>query len=571
MKTRHLLIVISSAIIIGCNSLNDVPLENMPPEVAFQDSIRVEYFVNELYPYLYAGVSYNRIGSGGTGGSMFDCVTDLAVYSPVGNCADVNKYTQATLNYAPGGTPDARWAECYQAIRKANVVLKYMGNVKKISQSHYDRLRGEALLHKALAHFEVFKRYGGIPIMDDLLDLTGDINIPRSTYEETVNYIVSLCDEAAELLPVRYPANDYGRLTRGSAYGLKSKILLYAASPLYNENPLEGSSDLQHYAEPSKERWNDAAQAALQVINLKTDGGAPAYELYPDCQRYFFTREGNYESLIMKQQALSNSVEKADGPSGYQNCRGNTNATLELVNMYETLNGLLPEDDPEYDPQKPYLNRDKRFYAHIIYNGTQLWGRPVETFVGGADYPANATSKGCVTGYVMFKHVDPQATTVSPIVYTYHDWPILRYAEILLNYAEAMNEYMGESDADAVLDEMIYTCVNTVRKRAGLPEVSDLTRGEMRELIHRERTVELAFEDSRWYDLKRWRESETVLNRPVHGVKIIKDGDNFTYDYGPDGKGYEIEQRKFDARMYYYPIPQTEMNKNTALKQNYLW
>lgn len=567
---KILSIITLSAAIFSC-ALDDVPLENMPPEIAFRDSLRAEMFVNELYPYLHTGTSYNRLGSGGTGGSMFDCVTDLAVYSPVGNQPEVNKFTQGTLNAADGGNPDSRWPECYLWIRKCNVVLKYIGYAEKISDARRDRLTGEALLHKALAHFELVRRFGGVPIMDDLLDMTGNIDIPRSTFAQCIDYIVGLCDRAAPMLPVRYALSDYGRLTRGAALGLKARVLLYAASPLFNENPLDGTTELQRYAAPDRERWNLAAQAALAVMELRTDDGAPAHELYPDYQRFFFTREGNWESMIMKQQALSNSVEKANGPSGYQNARGNTNATLELVEMYETLNGLLPADDPDYDPQHPELNRDKRFDASVIWNGMTLWGREVETFVGGADYPANSGVKGCVTGFSMFKHIDPLTSIVSPEKRTYHDHPILRYAEILLTYAEAMNEYMGMGDDDHVGDEEIYNCVNAVRRRAGLPAVSGLTRGQMRELIHRERTVELAFEEARYQDLKRWREAEVVLNRPVHGVRIERDGERMVYRYETDGAPIVVENRTFPPKMYYYPIPQSELDKNRALVKNPGW
>ncbi len=568
---KKISILFASAALASSCAMNDIPLENMPPEIAFRDSLRVEMFVNELYAYLHTGQSYNRLGSGGTGGSMFDCVTDLAVYTPVRNQPEVNKFTQGTLNASASGNPDARWAEIYQAIRKCNVVLDNIDYAVNVSQERKNRFIGEATLHKAIQHFEAIRRFGGIPIMDDILDMTGDINIPRSTFEASVKYVVELCDRAAPLLPTRYADNDYGRLTRGAAYGLKARVLLYAASPLYNENPVPGSTELQRYASPDHERWKYAADAALQVIDLKNSDGSPAHSLFRPYSRLFFTRAGNYESLIMKQQGLTNSVEKANGPSGYQNARGNTNATLELVNMYETKNGLLPADDPDYDPQKPYENRDERFNTSILYSGAQLWGRSVETFEGGMDYPASSGVKGCVTGFMMYKHIDPQTSIVSPEKTTYHDWPILRYADVLLIYAEAMNEYMGMGDDDPVTEERIYECVNEVRDRAGLPPVSGLTRGEMRTLIHRERAVEFAFEESRYGDLKRWREAEVVLNRPVHGVKVTKSGSEIRYDYTVDGDSIVIEDRVFPMKFYYYPIPQSELDKNTALVQNPNW
>ena len=137
---------------------------------------------------------------------------------------------------------------------------------------------------------------------------------------------------------------------------------------------------------------------------------------------------------------------------------------------------------------------------------------------------------------------------------------------MLLIYAEAMNEYLGTGDDDLCTDEMIYDCVNEVRQRAGLPPVSSLTKGQMRELIHRERTVELAFEEVRLYDLKRWREAETVLNRPVHGIKVTEESGTIVY-----GEEVAVEERSFPMRMYYYPIPQSELDKNSALVVNPGW
>lgn len=571
---KHKLYLLSLVVFAFCScSLNEIPLEQMSGQAAFSDSTRVEAFVNELYAYLNTGQSYNRLsGTGSFGGAMFDCITDLACYAPTGDCGNVNLFIQGTINSAGGGNPDSRWAEQYQPIRKANVFL-FNIDYATCSQAHIDRMKGEAILCKAIFHYEMFKRYGGIPIMDGIMDLSGDINIPRSTVEQTVDYICKLCDEAAPLLPTRYPDNHYGRLTRGAAYGVKAMTLLLAASPLFNENPIEGSTELTAYKTPNHELWKQAATAAKQVLDLKNDDGTPAHALYPDYKRYFFTRLNNYESLIMRQQGMTYSVERADGPAGYQDCRGNADVTMELVNAFETKNGLLPSEDPTYDPQKPYENRDERFAANILYTGVELWGRKVEYFQGGADYPSKPGNKGCYTGFSMYKHIDPDARPFTPIVNTYHDWPVLRLAEIYLIYAECMNEYLGNSDDDTCNDESIYDAVNAVRARVNQKLIvpNSLTKGQMRQLIQRERTVELCFEDKRYYDLRRWRLAEVVLNQPVHGAKVIKNGDNIEYIYEIDGEPIVIENRVFPMKMYYHPIPQSELNKNTNLDKNPGW
>ena len=571
MKRQIMVLFMGLALFSSCyDAMNEVPLERMPPEIAFKDSLKVEMFVNELYVGLNTGIGgYNSFGGGSANqNSFFDCVTDLGVLSPRGTNTAVNSFTRATFHSGSGGNTDSRWAQVYQYIRKTNLVLEYIHYCDNLSESKMAQYIGEAKLHKALLHYEMLKRYGGITIMDDLFE-GGNIELPRNTFEECVEYIVHLCEEAAGGLPLRYPDNDYGRLTKGAALGLKAKVLLYAASPLFNENPIAGTNEIQRYASADNTRWDRAAKAALDVINLKMPDGSPVYELFPSYERLFFTREENREFMIMRMQGMTNNVEVRNGPAGYPGATGNTSLTQEFIDMFELTSGKLPKDDTNYDPQKPWENRCKRFYASVLYNGAFWWDREVETFVGGKDYTAlSSTAKGCVTGYTLRKHLDLEVRISGVQKKTYHDFPLLRFAEILLTYAEAANEYNGMSDDDLVDDDMVYSCVNRLRERAGLPMIEDKTKGEMREIIHRERTVELAFECVRYFDLRRWREAERVLNRPVHGVQITKDVETGDFVYSDP---IEVEERIFPERCYYYPIPQSELNKNAALTKNPGW
>ena len=571
MKRQIMVLFMGLALFSSCyDAMNEVPLERMPPEIAFKDSLKVEMFVNELYVGLNTGIGgYNSFGGGSANqNSFFDCVTDLGVLSPRGTNTAVNSFTRATFHSGSGGNTDSRWAQVYQYIRKTNLVLEYIHYCDNLSESKMAQYIGEAKLHKELLHYEMLKRYGGITIMDDLFE-GGNIELPRNTFEECVEYIVHLCEEAAGGLPLRYPDNDYGRLTKGAALGLKAKVLLYAASPLFNENPIAGTNEIQRYASADNTRWDRAAKAALDVINLKMPDGSPVYELFPSYERLFFTREENREFMIMRMQGMTNNVEVRNGPAGYPGATGNTSLTQEFIDMFELTSGKLPKDDTNYDPQKPWENRCKRFYASVLYNGAFWWDREVETFVGGKDYTAlSSTAKGCVTGYTLRKHLDPEVRISGVQKKTYHDFPLLRFAEILLTYAEAANEYNGMSDDDLVDDYRVYSCVNRLRERAGLPMIEDKTKGEMREIIHRERTVELAFECVRYFDLRRWREAERVLNRPVHGVQITKDVETGDFVYSDP---IEVEERIFPERCYYYPIPQSELNKNAALTKNPGW
>lgn len=571
MKKKIMILFAGLALLSSCyDAMNEVPLERMPPEIAFKDSLKVEMFVNELYVGLNTGLGgYNRFGGGSANqNSFFDCVTDLGVLSPLSTNTEINSFTKATFHSGSGGNKDARWAETYQLIRKTNVVLEYIHYCDKLSQGKMAQYIGEAKLHKAILHYEMLKRYGGITIMDVLYE-GGSLEVPRNTFDECVEYIVKQCDEAAAGLPLRYPDNDYGRLTKGAALGFKAKVLLYAASPLFNENPIAETNEVHRYASPDDSRWERAALAALDVINLRMPNGTLAYELFPSYERLFFTREGNREFLIARMQGMTNAIEKRNGPAGFSGATGNTSLTQEFIDMFELKSGKLSKDDPEYDPQKPWENRCERFKASVLYNGSSWWDGEVETYVGGKDYTAlNSTAKGCVTGYTLRKHLDPEVRISGVEKNTYHDWPMLRFAEVLLTYAEAANEFYGSTDDDIVNEDLIYTCVNQVRARAGLPAVGDKTKGEMREIIHRERTVELAFEEVRYFDLRRWRKAETILNRPVHGALVTKDESTGDFVYSDP---IEVENRVFPERCYYYPIPQSELNKNTALVKNPGW
>jgi len=547
--------------------MDEIPLETMPGELAFRDSTRADQFVYQLYADLAIGTTYrwNRYG-----GALPDCLTDLGVASPKGISPSINAYINATVNPEAGGIPDANWAEAYIVIRRANMIIK---NIEYLEASAARKagLVAEAKLMKAQLHFEMWKRYGGIPIVDDLVDFTESPNKPRNTFEECVNYIVNICDEVVNDLPTRREVNQYGRFTSGSALGLKAKTLLYAASPLYNEKPLPGTNNLHRFEQPDKERWKHAADAALAVINLRNPDGSKAHELFSSFQRLFFTKENNYEGVIMKTFNYTNDFEALNAPAGYDGANGRTSLTLEYINMFELLSGKLPEEDPDYDDQRPYENRCVRFHSSVLYNGAELWGRSVETYTGGRDCAVKETDKGCQTGFTLFKIMDPGVRLTTPVRQSFHDFPVLRLADVMLIYAECMNEYLGIDDQDMVNDNMIYQCVNDIRARAELPAVSNLTKGEMRKLIRRERTVELSFEESRYHDLKRWREAEIVLNRPVHKVIINRVGDNFEYVYEENGQPIVAENRTFPMRMYYLPIPRSERDKNKALEQNPGW
>ena len=267
--------------------------------------------------------------------------------------------------------------------------------------------------------------------------------------------------------------------------------------------------------------------------------------------------EFRYNGLKGERQ---HSFDKNNSPAGYGG-RGTNGPTQELVNEYEMKNGkMTTETGSGYDPANPYAGRDPRFEKSILFNTAPFKGRPVETFTKGKDMP---TTNASPTGYYMRKFIaedfdynkDPNTTSST-------NWIILRYAEILLNYAEAQNEAVGP-------DATVYQAINDIRKRAKMPELpADLTQEQMRAKIRHERRIELAFEDqNRYNDLRRWKEAATALNRSVNGVTITKAASG-SFTYAPKVSGSRI----FTEKHYWMPIPLVELGVNPNLKpQNQGW
>ena len=342
------------------------------------------------------------------------------------------------------------------------------------------------------------------------------------------------------LSAVQYGAGDKGRATKAAAMALKSRALLYAASPLNN-----ASGDIT--------QWQKAAAAAKELIDTQAHSLLPKYaDIFN-----FSTAAYNAEVIFATAANLRNDIETNNAPISYNGALGLTNPTQELVDAYEMHNGL-PITDPlsGYNAADPYKDRDPRLALSVIFNGSTFKGTEVNTMTGGKDglgVSVNATK----TGYYMRKFLSEAASWNQTTNATVRrPWVIFRYAEILLNYAEAQNEATGP-------DPGVYDAVNQVRKRAGMPVLPQgLSKDQMRARIHNERRVELAFEEHRFFDVRRWKTGEKDFAAPVSGMRISTNGTNAVYER------FIVAQRVFNQRMYRYPIPQGEINNTTKLVQN---
>ena len=424
------------------------------------------------------------------------------------------------------------------------------------------RWKYEVRFLRAYFYFELIKRYGGVPVITRPVEI-GD-SFPRNTLDSCVNFIVKECDDIAWGLPVKYTEQEnLGRATRGAVLALKSRVLLYAASDLFN-SPEKWASGYANKDLISvkpidrKERWKRAADAAKNVIDL-TDAG---YALSNNYQGVFRSYT-DAEIILARRDGASNDFEKANYPVGYDLGNSGNTPPLNLLDDYEMLDGTAFDWNNKNHAANPYRGRDPRLAFTILSNMTKFNGRPVECWTGGRD--GKGVPRATKTGQYLLKYIDPELNLLEGRT-SVHTWVLIRLAEVYLNYIEALNEYQP-----AHSDIKIY--YNKIRQREGIkmPELPDgLDQDAVRQKIRHERRIELAFEDHRLWDARRWmiaadnEKGKGVLNIPLRGLEILNRGG--VPSYTP----IEIEKRNFEPKMYLYPIPQGDLDI-AGWSQNPLW
>ncbi len=491
----------------------------------------------------YYGI-LNRYNLDGNG-SMLSQGSDEAVNSNVNSSINIfNNDTWGSLR-----TIDDQYNNMYNYLRRTNIFLENAIGSGVTPASDIPRLRGEAFFLRGLYHFELMKRYGPIVLATRSYNITDNLDLPRNSFEEVVSQIVKDCDSAIAVLPVSLNdlgAGDKGRATQTSAMALKARTLLYAASPLNNE-----SGDLT--------KWQKAADAAKAIITLNVHSLLSQANLINLWN--YGSQPYNAEVIFASQADNNNTLELNNAPISYDGGRGRTNPTQELVDAFDMKTSGKPITDPTsgYNPAAPYTDRDPRLDLFIMLNNSNFKSKPVETFEGGKDnVPTNVNNTK--TGYYMRKFLSESAYwgpgTAGNVR---RPWVLFRYAEVLLNFAEALNEAQGPVAE-------VYTYINQVRSRAGMPALpAGLSKDAMRDRIQKERQVELCFEDHRFFDVRRWKKGEQLFNRAVTGMRITKNGSTFNYTR------FTVENRVFNAKMYRFPFPQSELNKATKLTQNPGW
>lgn len=546
-----LLLIISS-----CNDILDLtPRDRISEESVWEDEKLTELYVTTCYHAVEHGFYAGLWGGGISGETMYIGSQNYVLQGSL--TPDNVTSVDPTDSYLKIGTPPGLnyWKNAYSYIRKINVFFEQIDGAK-FSDDVKNKMKGEMKFLRAFTYSNLIWRYGGVPIIDYTFELNDDYytSFARASYDDCVTFIIKDLDDAITLLPDQQTGSNLGRASADAAKALKSRVLLYAASLLNNP-----SND--------KTKWQKAADAAEKLLNTR-------YSLYSDYQYLFLpsSLSGNKEIIFARYftQANCHYIHVWNGRNA-DYAAGSTNApTQNIVDAYQMTNGELPFLDngsinPKsgYDPQNPYVNRDPRFEATILHDGSFWRGRITDSFHGGLDSPEGSiiSNSASATSYYLKKFVQSELVPAGDItksaVNSTSPYIFFRYAEILLNYAEAKFELGDEATARQYL--------NMVRSRTGVEMPSVIATGqELRKKIQNERQVELAFEGHRYFDVRRWKIASDTENKNVMGMNIVKLADG-TKTYTP----YKILERHFYDQLYLVPIPRTEIDKSLgALNQN---
>lgn len=570
-KKYNWTLLLTVMLAVSCSDFLDrAPGDNMTEEELFSKIETAEAFLDNAYTYL-PDYQYNTEDLGGR--------YKLGDATDEGGFQQASGYTQCPFDinlgsWNPEVMPMQRnWSDYYGCIRRCNMFIKNYDLIPEemttgAATNRKERLLGEAYGLRGYYYFLLFKQWGGVPLVTSVLD-PGDeaqlSGIVRASAEETLQRVLDDMDEAIKHLPAKHNDANFGRFTSLVATVVKSQVKLYWASPYWNRD-----NDM--------DRWSEAVDACREAYNMALQNGHTLALNYSD----LFNQPGIQNEVIWTKNSpfyyecywwdwygmpLGYNGWNVDGPLQEIVDEFEMKGTCEKpVLGYNADNTQIvnPEVADQYDPDNPYANREDRFYSCILYHGAELQGRPIDVSNDGQDN----INIGAITrtNYFYNKYLDQNHNLSTNDQWTYRRFASIRTAELYLNYAEALNELDGPTNA-------VYTLVNDIRRRAKQPDLpAGLSQEQMRERIRHERRIELAFENHRFWDVRRWMIAEDVDAGPVHRVEIVAERDeegnivrnHYTYPV--------FQNRVFDpSRHYLFPIPQSEIDKNNALEQNPGW
>jgi starch-binding outer membrane protein, SusD/RagB family len=604
---------------LSCNTdfLNTKPLDKISSDATWGDAALSQAFVFNVYSYL---------GYGGFEEQALAAYTDEAMFTHSGR--NINTFNEGSET--PGSlswmSPTYEWNKMYLAIRQANIAIENLPKATFSDTKMKDQLLGEALFLRAYYYQQLVRFYGGVPLISKPYGLDEDYTIPRSSYEESIKFIVADLDKAATLLDGKTMVG--GRTSKVAALALKSRVLTYAASDLHDGATVKSKvSTLASYANldlvayttgDRTSRWQAAKAAAKAVLDL-TSG----YKLNLTAPVSAADGRANYVSISMggKSAVGDGAAEKEllfqrthtalfvaednwplggihyginNGPNGYHNWAGNT-PIQQLVDDYEMMDGSKFDWNNSAHKADPYANRDPRLGATILYDGAIWKPRPSDVAglepvnqiqtgyyddgkggkLNGIDTRESAVENwnGSRTHYYTRKFIDSDpAIADNQSSAQVIPWPFIRTTEIALNYIEASIEVGDEAEAKNWL--------NKIRFRAGMPAVTD-AGAALKNRYRNERRVELVYEEHRYHDARRWAIAPTTVGRGIKAINVeakLKAGatPNVPYKYDKTKYTYtytsvdntENETRKWNDKMYFRPISRDEINRNAKLIQN---
>lgn len=555
MKTKILILTLFVSILglSGCNDYLDLtPTDKLSDKVVWQNTESVELYVNGFYPYI---ASYGSFGAGDSQVGLTEGLTETLKYGSMTPGTHVGFAN--ILAYGDGGisAPTASWNlgmwdDLYTRIRRVN---EFIYGLKKFGDALDDaskiRFEAEARFFRGFLYFQLIKRSGDVILYDeDMLAITKNKNVSPET--EGWSMVEKDLAFAAHNLPKAWPTVSRGRVTKGAAFAMQSRAMLYA------------------------KKWSVAKTAADSVValNIYSIPNATTVADYNKSFRSF--NAGNTESILEYNYLVAgpnHGFDKIFTPGGdAAGIGGRGTPTQEMVESYEKTTGGFPDWSQWHTTTgttvtPPYADLEVRFQASVLYNGSNWKGRKIEPFINGVDGWAsfkddpNPSGK-TTTGYYLRKLVDESHTDLNSVPST-QTWVAIRMAEVYLNRAEA--SYMLNDMTGANAD------VRRIRARVGLP-YTDKSGADLMTAIRQERKIELAYEGHLYWDMRRWRLAHIAYNGPdsrVHGLKIIKEGAVTTYIYVDCDK----QDRSFPEKMYRIPIPETELSNNSGIQQYSEW
>jgi len=527
-------------LLVSCNKLDLTPTDRLSDADTWTDASLIRLYVNGTYAsVMMHGFQQDLLASACDEGYNIHDYGSLSVVQK-GNLTSANVNGLSTkvnyFNYA------------YANLRDINIFFEKIESAP-VDDAFKNGTKGEMKFLRAYLYANLIWRYSSVPLITKVFDLHDDFAVSMTSYDDCVKFIVQELDEAAQLLPADQPAAQKGEASANACKALKSRVLLYAASAL--NNPAHDNA-----------KWQAAADAAQDLLNA-------GYELNPDYQGLFLNDNNEIifsRSFTQANNTNFNLVQGRNGSDGY----GSENPSQNMVNAYEmAATGKLPYiEQPDgsllltpgsgYDPANPYAGRDPRFEASILHDGSVWAGRETETFHGGKDAPESSNGfNASLTSYYykkfLVESIPPSGSTTLPT----NPWIFFRYAEILLNYAEAKFE-LGDEDACRQYLNMV-----RARQSVNMPPVTDAGEA-LRSRIQNERRVELAFEEHRFFDIRRWKIADETESKPLLGMNIQK-ADNGTKTYTIT----KVIDRAFYDQQYLMPFPSAEIDKSQgSLIQN---